>query len=967
MNDRNDDRWPRRAVTLAALTIAAAAFLPYAGVLHAPFVFDDVKLVRDNHVLREAYEDPSILVATFDVTSTRWDDEELRPNYRPLRFLSYFVDYTLSRWTYGEFSARETPTFFFRLGNVAFHILNSLLVGVLVASLLRQITIGTGASSARPTAAAVAGLVAALLFAVHPLHTEAVTYISGRRDVLSTLFFLAAVALVVRSGREHVSIAALVGAPLLLVFGLLTKEMVITLAPAMLLVDGVRRARWSARRWWLHAALWGITVASIAVTLGNEKLIAASLRDPGESVLLSAPRYVARYLGLLLVPVGQSVDYSYAAILPSKGFVSPLTTLPALALWLGLAGVSLFSFWRSIRPRSGDGAPSTSRNARAPIAALGGLWFLGTLTPVLQFVPIPDRFAERFAYLPSVGVIVVVAALLARFYRRDRLAATAACAALVITLGALAIRRNLDWQSPLRLWTAAVEAQPTCARAHLARAHALKASARHREAIDEYTAALDLFRERPDVPLHRGYVLQALTFRAGLLAELGTDRSELLDRALADYREILSSRDTDGSSIAESADHTAVHFDFASTLLKRGEHAAANEAFAKVIALGRPAGLVGAAHYYRSKIAALDGRKDDALAEMRRAYETLPHDAGEKYRVAVELADSLIDSDELDVAGTWVDSVLARTVPDPERLHLLMRRAKILDRRSELTAAIAVLEGILRRDARYLPALVTLGGIETNRGELEAAESYYRRALAVDPRNEEALEGVRTVAIRRRTDEAENTPEGRRELLDALYRRGMEHLEKVELIAARGVFAELFEKAKSFEESSYEAIALRGLGGVSRRLGQRGDAERYFRASLERDPANAPTLLALAELARDANATEDARRFYREYLAQLPEGESAKPHAFADLAELTRQTDPNEALELCAKAASRGFAEPSLEATRGYALAALERWEESIEAFTRFLERASERDDVQKEAVRKFVNDEVIPRLEEGG
>ena len=111
-------------------------------------------------------------------------------------------------------------------------------------------------------------------------------------------------------------------------------------------------------------------------------------------MIYDAGRYAARYLGLLLLPLSQSVDYSYAAITESKGILDPLTSLLSLLLVLALVLVSVRSY------RKGSG-----------LAGLAILWFLGTLVPVLQFVPIAERFAEHFAYLPSIGMALRQAGL----------------------------------------------------------------------------------------------------------------------------------------------------------------------------------------------------------------------------------------------------------------------------------------------------------------------------------------------------------------------------------------------------------------------------------------------------------------------------------------------------------------------------------------------------------------------------
>jgi hypothetical protein len=97
----------------AVVVIVLAAVLPYLGILRAPFVFDDVKLVKDNRLLRSGFRDPAALIETFNVASHRWDEEELRPNYRPLRFLSYVADYELSRAFLSPFPEDSPPCSFF--------------------------------------------------------------------------------------------------------------------------------------------------------------------------------------------------------------------------------------------------------------------------------------------------------------------------------------------------------------------------------------------------------------------------------------------------------------------------------------------------------------------------------------------------------------------------------------------------------------------------------------------------------------------------------------------------------------------------------------------------------------------------------------------------------------------------------------------------------------------------------------
>ncbi len=952
------ERWGPRRI-LPCLAIAAA--LPYLGVLDAPFVFDDVKLVKENRFLREAASDPALLVATFDITSRRWETEELRPNYRPLRFLSYVVDYKLSEWWYGDFPPADPPPFFFHLSNLLFHVLNTLLVGAIAVALLQQLLPRRGdpvaglAGGDPERAAWFGGLSAGLLFAVHPLQTEAVTYISGRRDVLSTCFFLIAVWLLVRERpRARPGWWTLLGVPLCLVAGLLSKEMVITLAPALLLVDWLRGARWSYRRFVLHGVLWTLTLGFVAITLRGEGLIAPTPVAEGDVAFLTACRYALRYLGLVLLPISQTVDYSYNVIPPSTGMLSPWTTLPAVLLAGGLVlgGVTLLV---------ARGRRASGWRALAGLLALGVLWFSGTLVPVLQFVPIAERFAERFAYLPGIGLLLLGAGLLQQLWSRERLFGWAVLIAVSVVCLVAAVRRNEDWKSPLRLWTAAVEVGPGCARAHFGRAHALKAAGRPGEAAEEYTRALDIFRERPEISLHHGYILQALTLRGALYGQLGREAPEFLEHAVRDYREVLASKDTDGRPIAGSPRHTAVQFDLAQFLLLAGKRPAAALEYERVIDIGTPHSLVGAAHYYLGKIALGENQLEKARGDFQLAYDVLPDHAPEKYRLAAELADLHLDTKDLDAAARLVDDALRRVAGGPEELHLLLRRAKIADRRGDLSGTIEILREILEKDADYVPALVALAGIEANLGEVESAEKRYRRALERQPGHRGANKGLKMLMLRAQVGE-KAPEEATRERLVAMAGKGLGHLEKVELTAARDVFATLFDEAKRSGEKEYQAVALRGLGGVEGRFGRVVEARKYFEAALELEPGNAATLLRLGDIVLRRFAEKDAARdYYLRYLDALKEGEKPQPRVYVNLAELTMEGSAAAALEYCRAARQLGFEAPALERTLGYVHAELGEWDASLDAFNRYLDR--ERDEKKRQEVRRFIKESVLPNL----
>jgi tetratricopeptide (TPR) repeat protein len=296
------------------------------------------------------------------------------------------------------------------------------------------------------------------------------------------------------------------------------------------------------------------------VTLSNPRLIAEPVGGGVASTALTAARYLSRYLSLVLLPVQQSIDYSFDAIPPSGGLIRPWTTLPSVLLVLGLTAAAAGALWRCARrrcesaPRPHD-APGERANIAplAPVLAFGWFWFFGTLAPVLQFVPIPERFAERFAYLPALGVVLVAAWAATRLVRFEAVLGWGAAGALCALLAAATVHRNAQWKSPLLLWTSAVEAQPRAARAHLGRANALKEIGRLREAEVEYGNAISIFEEKPELPLHHGFILQAVALRGAIRGVLAADEPGRVEGAIEDYRRVIAATDTDGVVIESLA------------------------------------------------------------------------------------------------------------------------------------------------------------------------------------------------------------------------------------------------------------------------------------------------------------------------------------------------------------------------------------------------------------------------------
>lgn len=396
---------------MAAALIAAGAYAVTAGY---DFVYDDVHIIRNKTLLHS-------LANWREILTTTWWGYAL---YRPLTELSFAVDWTLSKGDPGWF-----------------HVVNVLLHAVTTALVFRLARIGLGVVGAGA---------AALAFAVHPVHVEAVANVVGRAEVLAACMALAAVlcyrmdgSLARQGDTGPRRWAASLGALAALGAGLAAKETAFAIPGLFLLVDwfeaGIHdeRPATTLRR---HAVLWMGSVALALEWLWVRAMVvgdlagdhpAAGLEGQGfvGRVLVMAP-VVLEYARLLWFPARLSADYS-PDFLPAAARLT-VRGLAGLAVLAALA-------WLTIRARR-----------RAPMISLGLVWIGGTLLIVSNLiVPTGVLLAERTLYLPSVGAVLVLGWLVAWSEASWRhvgvaLAALAVAAGLVRTSTRLPTWRDND-------------------------------------------------------------------------------------------------------------------------------------------------------------------------------------------------------------------------------------------------------------------------------------------------------------------------------------------------------------------------------------------------------------------------------------------------------------------------------------------------------------------------------------------
>ena len=403
---------PRRTTAVQVAVILCASIATYANTAANGFVWDDNDIIVNNPQNRDLASIPA-LFASVDRTQTGHH----AAYYRPLTRLTYVLD----RQAFGDGAAG------YHLVNVALQALAALALYALVAAWFGD-----------PTA----GFIASLLLAVHPVNSEAVDFLSTRNTVLAALFVLASLT-AYRRWRVRGGAALLAASSAAFLAGLLSKETAVMLLVLLPVLERIAPAgSGSEAPRWRFAPFAGALLAYLLLRWNAlSGLVGTGLEPDRLPARLAANLYmVPRYLGLVLWPRGLSALHGVPADWAARW--------PVLLLAWGGIGASVFLVVR----------------LRSPLATFGLLWFALCLLPTCGIVPIPSaQMAERYLYLPAIGLWMVAGALGSRawaLFPRWRLALAAALAAVVALLAAATVVRNRVWKEPVAFYSAMSEASP---------------------------------------------------------------------------------------------------------------------------------------------------------------------------------------------------------------------------------------------------------------------------------------------------------------------------------------------------------------------------------------------------------------------------------------------------------------------------------------------------------------------------
>lgn len=479
------------------------------------------------------------------------------------------------------------------------------------------------------------GLTAAA-FALHPLHVESVAWIAERKDVLSGLFWMLTMAVYLRYARQR-RIGWYVATIFVFALGLMAKPMLVTLPFVLLLLD-----YWPLERLGRDNAVRLVvekTPLFILSTISSVITFVAQRSGGAVIQIEEVPLFIRAANGLISYLI-----YISKTFWPSRLAAFYAYTFDTSSLWLALlapllvAGISVLAVVLAVRHR---------------YLLVGWLWYIGTLVPVIGLVQVGTQArADRYTYIPSIGISIVVAwgaAELSGKWRYRKLILTTSAAIVTAAMLLSARMQVRHWQDSLTLFSRAVEVTRGNYVGHAGLGKALHARGRLDEAVRQYNQALKI---KPNYTIAR-YNL------ANALSRLGK-----VDEAIGHYREALrtdpnnaSAHNNLGNALAgqQKIDEAIIHYrrtleiepdnpkahnNLGSALAIQGKFNEAIEYFRRALELKADD---AEALYNLGYVFELQGRLDDAIEYYRRALQIKPDKANAQERLQAVLAQKQAD------------------------------------------------------------------------------------------------------------------------------------------------------------------------------------------------------------------------------------------------------------------------------------------------------------------------------------
>jgi hypothetical protein len=423
-----DRQRPSRSNIIYLVLILIAVTVCYSGSLNGEFQFDDYTSITGNEQIKDL---------------DNFFRQELMSAYieggRPVTKFTFAVNYAVG----------EVSVFGYHLSNILIHLAAILLVYLFTKKTLRL----SGYESPE-----IPSLIVAFLFGIHPVQSEAVSYISQRSESLASVFYLASLLLLIKTeetGFDVKGIFLYVAGLSMFIVGIGAKEIIITLPAVYLLFDFyfmkkkrlLKRIAGSAPL--IISGLMYIALRSVDLKENASAGFGVEGTTTNE-YLLTQFSVIVTYLRVIFFPFNQNLDYDFPV---SSYFLLILLAVIVLAFVI---------------------------RRKNKVASFGIMWFFVVISPTSSFIPIVDVIFEHRIYLALWGIVLAVTVLLYEGYlnamnsityfsvRHKMVKNIAIVIVLLATtvLGAALYERNRVWQTKMSLWSDVVSKSPNKARAH---------------------------------------------------------------------------------------------------------------------------------------------------------------------------------------------------------------------------------------------------------------------------------------------------------------------------------------------------------------------------------------------------------------------------------------------------------------------------------------------------------------------
>jgi len=570
----------RKAVFISIIAITLLGLIVYANSINGKFVWDDDFLVKNNVYIKSWTHLPKIFTQDDGVgAGTKYNF------YRPLRIVTYMIDYSL--W---KLDVRG-----YHFINLVLHIAVALCVYWLITLLYDDWLLS---------------LLASILFVVHPIHTEAIAYISGRTDPLAALFLLLCFIFYIKTPHLK-TVKAYTLILFSYILALLSKENALILPALLLLYHYTFREKLRIKEF-----LSIVSITLIYIALRAAVLTSSLPHSWGFATLLQrVPGFfvaVTNYIRLLLLPFNLHAVYEDRLFNP--------TDPKAIAGCVILLSLLIYVF---------------KKRGSNKLIFFSVFWFFIALLPVCGIYPIAFYMAEHYIYLPSVGFFLLFAKGLSYIYRTKRLRifTISFVSGMLVLYSYLTIKQNRYWQEPIVFYKRTLKYAPNNAVMYNNLGKAYSAIAEQEQAIASYNKALEI-----DPGYARAYnnlanVYSAMNKKEQAIAlynktiEINPNYAEIYYNLANIYHSVGASQDAIllyNKAIKINPNLTQAYYNLANIYNNMGRGSDAMLLYEEAIRINPD---FTNAHINLAFVNDAINRKEEIIAELKKAIEANPNDA----------------------------------------------------------------------------------------------------------------------------------------------------------------------------------------------------------------------------------------------------------------------------------------------------------------------------------------------------